>query len=123
MIKILNNKNRLFIFWNIGKKVFLNQNKYSNSIKKYSEYYQYYFGVTDCFDRINIYSMQQFYLCFPIFYDKLNSLKWEYYLELIKVDSKWERMFYFQLALFTQCDYQNFVLAIKNDLYFQLKKR
>ena len=62
------------MFWNIGKNVFEHQNFLDNATNKYSNYFQYKFGMTECFSRENVNLMRKLYLCFPIFNDNLLKL-------------------------------------------------
>ena len=62
----------LLLFWNIGKKVYENTDNYA--VEKYSTYYSYYYGNSYMFSRENIRFMKLFYLCFPIYYRKLNNI-------------------------------------------------
>ena len=67
-------KSRLFLFWNIGKNVYLKQNIYENVCEKYSVFYSYFYGITSCFTRENIRYMKKFYCVFPMYYNVPNSI-------------------------------------------------
>ncbi len=97
------NNNPLILFWNIGKIVFEQQNRVDNPNKKYSAYFQYKYGLTECFSRENIHLMKKLYLFFPIFTDNFLALDWEHYLELLRINDKNKLMFYYRVALFCKC--------------------
>ena len=93
--------NRLILFWKIGKKVFEEQNKVDNPVDKYSKYFQYKFVMTECFSRENINFMKKLYLYFPIFNSNLLKLEWGHYLILLRISNNIQRMFYYELTLFS----------------------
>ena len=99
-------KNRLFLFWTIGKNVYEKQNYYDNVVAYYEKYLSYYFGNSYLFTRENIKYMEIFYLNFPMFFDDLMKISWEQYLMLFKISDKKERYFYFKLSLLfkSNCD-------------------
>lgn len=92
--------NRLILFWNIGKEVFETQKYFDNATDKYSNYFQYKFGMSECFSRENVNLMKKLYLYFPIFNDNLLKLEWGHYLVLLKISDRKRRMFYYNLTLF-----------------------
>lgn len=110
-------KNRLFLYWNIGKSVYLEQNTCDNVIEKYSNYYTYLFGNSFQFTRENIHLMKIFYLNFPIFSEKLETLSWEQYCLLLRIVSKKERLFYFYLILLFQFNYLETIDLVNNNYY------
>lgn len=106
-------KNRLFLFWNVGKFAFEMQKRIGVEDKKIANYLQYYFGMTEMFSCANIRKMKYFYLCFPIYTKHLEYLDWNYYLKLISIRNKSLRMFYYQVAIFSRCDYDTFLSLIQ----------
>ncbi len=106
-------KNRLFLFWNVGKFAFEMQKRRGVEDKKIANYLQYYFGMTEMFSCANIRKMKYFYLCFPIYTKHLEYLDWNYYLKLISIRDKSLRMFYYQVAIFSRCDYDTFLSLIQ----------
>ena len=106
-------KNRLFLFWNVGKFAFEMQKRRGVEDKKIANYLQYYFGMTEMFSCANIRKMKYFYLCFPIYTKHLEYLDWNYYLKLISIRNKSLRMFYYQVAIFSRCDYDTFLSLIQ----------
>ena len=107
------NKNRLFLFWNVGKFAFEMQKKRDVEDKKLANYLQYYFGMTETFSSSNIRNMKAFYLCFPIYTKYIDYLDWNYYLKLISIKDNSLRMFYYQVAIFSRCDYDTFLSLIQ----------
>lgn len=103
-------KNRLFLFWKIGKSVFEKQDFYENVVSKYSCFYSYYYGMSKTFSRENIRMMRNFYLCFPIFSPVMLYLSWEHYVELICILDYKKRYFYFNVAIFCRSS----VLELRN---------
>lgn len=117
IIKSIITNNRLVLFWKIGKIVFEQQNVVENATDKYSVYFQYRYGMTECFSRKNINLMKRLYVYFPILTEQLLSLNWEYYLELLKFNSCSKRMFYYQIALFSGCSIQELRYLIDHSFY------
>lgn len=109
--------NKIYIFWNIGKSVYENENNYLNIIEKYSDYYSYYYGNSFLFTRENIRLMKKFYLTFPIFYFDLERLSWEQYKLLFLINNYKERYFYFYISLFFNYDYLETKSLIINNCY------
>lgn len=106
-------KNRLFLFWNVGKFTCEMQKRRDIEDKKIANYLQYYFGMTETFSSSNIRKMKAFYLSFPIYTKHIEYLEWNYYLKLITIRKKSLRMFYYQVAIFSRCDYDTFVGLIQ----------
>ena len=108
----------LLLFWNIGKKVYYDTS--SNAIEKYSNHYSYYYGNSYLFNRENIRLMKVFYICFPIFYKKLNNISWEQYKLLFNINDRKERLFYFYISLFFNSDFEDTNNFIDNDYYLRI---
>lgn len=51
IIKKVITNNRLILFWKIGKFVYEQQNVVEKATDKYSLYFQYRYGMTECFSR------------------------------------------------------------------------
>lgn len=81
-------KNRLFLFWNVGKFTCEMQKRRDIEDKKIANYLQYYFGMTETFSSSNIRKMKAFYLSFPIYTKHIEYLDWNYYLKLITIRKK-----------------------------------
>ncbi len=88
-----------------------------NATSKYSCYFQYKYGMTECFSRENINLMKRLYLCFPIFNDRLLELDWEHYLELLNISDNRKRMFYYKIALFCHSSIYELKFSINNYFY------
>lgn len=110
-------KNKLFLFWNIGKKVYEEQNSCENVIKKYSDYCSYYFGDSLLFTRENIHLMKRFYMNYPIFYKEMTNITWNQYQLLLLIHNKKERMFYYALSLFISADYNELLNLVQNQYF------
>ena len=108
----------LLLFWNIGKKVYENNDNYA--VEKYSTYYSYYYGNSYMFSRENIKFMELFYICFPIFQDALNNISWEQYKLLFKIENRKERLFYFYISLFFNSDLEDTSNLINNNYYLRI---
>jgi len=113
-------KNKLYIFWKIGKIVFEKQEKCSNAFEKYANYYSYYFGNSYIFTRENLKYMEKFYLSFPIFYKQLKNISWEQYKLLLNIDYFEERFFYFRIILLFNSDYTSTKELLKNNYYYRI---
>jgi len=113
----MKDKLSIHFLWSIGKKTYINKNKYGNIIEKYSIYYSYHYGNSYLFTRENIRKMQIFYLDFPIFFPQLEYFSWEQYKLLFNVVDKKERLFYFYILLFFRSNYDDTCELIKNDYY------
>lgn len=109
----------LLLFWNIGREVYEDTFN-SNSIEKYSNYYSYYYGNSYLFNRENIRLMKLFYMCFPIFYKRLNNISWNQYKLLFKISDKKERLFYFYISLFFNSSFEETNSFIENDYYIRI---
>lgn len=114
------NKNRLSLFWKVGKKVFENQNEDDNVLQRYSVFYQYKYGFSEMFCTRNVYFMKLFYSYFPIYFDKMSVLNWSHYVLLIKISNNKKRNFYFNLSLFTLIDEFELKYFVSNNFYEQL---
>ncbi len=113
-------KYTLSLFWNIGKSVYEDENKCENAVKKYADYYSYYYGNSKLYTRENIHLMKRFYLNFPIFTPSLNSITWEQYQILLLIPNKKERFFYFSLSLFFHSDLYHTKELITNHYYYRI---
>lgn len=102
------NKNRLFLFWSVGKFAFEVQKKEEVSYRRVVSFLQYYFGMSDTFSLSNVRNMIKFYLSFPIYTKQIEKLDWDYYLELIKIKNHYMRMYYYRVAIFAECDFETF---------------
>ena len=116
-------KNRLFLFWNIGKNACGKQNMYENINKKLSIYYSYLFGNTSNFSRRNINYMRKFYYVFPIYYNILDNLTWNHYCMLLDLTDKESLYFYFKISLFCRSSVSELKYLIDNDYYEIIKER
>ena len=110
-------KDKLLLFWNIGKIVYEKRNKYDNIVEKSSNYYSYLFGNSFLFTRENIWFMEKFYITFPIFYKKLEHLSWNQYKYLLQIIDLKERYFYFYVTLFFKFNYDETRLLVNNNYY------
>ena len=108
----------LLLFWSIGKKVY--EDTSSNSIEKYSNYYSYYYGNSYLFNRENIRFMKVFYMCFPIFYKRLNNMSWDQYKLLFNINDRKERLFYFYISLFFNSDFEDTNSFINNKYFIRI---
>ena len=73
--------------------------------------------MTQAFSTENVHYMKKFYQCFPIYLPELNKLKWEHYLELLKIDDTKERYFYLRVAMFCKSSVLEIRDFINNDIY------
>ncbi len=110
-------KYTLSLFWNIGKSVYEDENKCENAVKKYADYYSYYYGDSIIFTRENIHIMKRFYMNFPIFHKKLEMISWDQYQLLLRINNKMERSFYFYISLLFHNNYEE-TLELINNQYF-----
>ena len=108
----------LLLFWNIGKQVY--EDDGYNTIEKYSNYYSYYYGNSYLFNRENIRLMKVFYICFPIFYKKLNNITWDQYKLLFNISDRKERLFYFYISLFFNSNLDETNSFIENNYYLRI---
>lgn len=61
--------------------------------------------------------MKKFYLSFPIYFDRLNELDWDVYIELLKIGDKEKKYFYFYLCLLFKYDINCLMECIDNYIY------
>ena len=108
----------LLLFWNIGKQVY--EDTCDNTIEKYSNYYSYYYGNSYLFNRENIRLMKVFYICFSIFYKKLNNITWDQYKLLFNISDRKERLFYFYISLFFNSNLDETNSFIENNYYLRI---
>ena len=100
------NAEMLKLYWNIGKIIMEIQKgderaKYGESIlEKLSEKLTSEFGKG--FSKRNLERMRKFYICFPITTTVSSQLSWSHYLELIKIEEKSKRNFYFNECINTK---------------------
>ena len=116
-------KSRLFLFWNIGKNVYLKQNIYENVYEKNSVFCSYFYGITSCFTRENIRYMKKFYCVFPMYYDVLNKLSWEHYKILLNINNKDNLYFYYRISLFCNSSLEELIYLVSNNFYEIIKER
>ncbi len=112
--------NRLFLFWNIGKEVIEKQSLFDNIVERCSNHYSYTFGNSTLFSRENIHQMKNFYLSFPIFSSRLETLSWEQYQLFLKIQNKKERYFYFSLSLFFHSNYEETLEFLENQYFLRI---
>lgn len=113
----MNIKNKLFFFWNIGKNICFNRERYENIILKYSEFYSYKYGTSSTFTRENIHYMKRFYCKFPIFINVFTKLEWEHYVLLLRISDARELYFYFRVAIFCRSSVSDLNHIINNNFY------
>ena len=113
-------KNRLYLFWKIGKIACEKQKYYDNVVEKLSDYYSYYFGDSNYFTRESIHMMKKFYINFPIYYKELNNISWNQYRLLLSLSNKNEMYFYFRISLLFFSDYQETLDFINNNYYVRI---
>ena len=102
------NKNRLFLFWSVGKFAFEAQKREFVSDRRMVEFLQYYFGMSETFSLSNVKTMIKFYVSFPIYTEQLEKLDWNYYLKLLEIKNHSKRMYYYRVAIFSECDFDTF---------------
>lgn len=109
-----------YFYWNVGRKVNLLKDKCSNPIKNISDFYAYTFGFSEKFSRNNIFIMKNFYLCFPIYFDRFNELSWDHFKLLIKIKNSKVRNFYLWISLFCKSSVNELATIIDNSLYYRI---
>lgn len=112
---VVNSRNKIYttvniemlkLYWNIGKIIMEIQqgderSKYGDSIlEKLSEKLTSEFGKG--FSSRNLRTMRKFYLIYPIWQTVSSKLSWSHYLELIKIEDKSKRNFYFNECINTK---------------------
>ena len=112
---VVNSRNKIYttvniemlkLYWNIGKIIMEIQKgderaKYGDSIlEKLSEKLTSEFGKG--FSSRNLRTMRKFYLIYPIWQTVSSKLSWSHYLELIKIEDKSKRNFYFNECINTK---------------------
>ena len=110
----------IFLFWNIGKRVYEEEKTCGNIVQKYSDHYSYYYGNSSLFTRENIHLMKRFYMNFPIYYSKLEMFSWKQYQLLLNIVDKKERFFYYSLSLLFHSDYEETLNFILNQYYIRI---
>lgn len=110
-------KDKIFLFWNIGKYVYKNRERYSNIVERSSNHYSYFFGNSYLFTRENIWFMEKFYKTFPVFYKKLEKLSWNQYKYLLQIKNKKERYFYFYVTFLFNYNYAETKILVNNNYY------
>ncbi len=110
-------KNRLYLFWLIGKNVYKDQYSYENVCSKYSLYYSYKYGNSSMFTRDNLKYMSNFYCRFPMYFDCLNKLSWNHYRLILNINDSDEQYFYFRIALFCRSSVEELGYLINNNYF------
>ncbi len=105
--------------WNIGK--FIRDNYYScmNVHISCSKYLSYYYGNSYFYSLFYIRMMEKLYLYFPIYLDQMSLIKWDSYLELLKLNRK-ECYFYYHILLFCGDDLNELKKMIYSNLYLRI---
>ena len=109
--------NNLFLFWKIGRLVFVGRSFFDNSVFKYSNFCSYYFGNSEIFSIDNVHYMEKFYKAFPVFLNRFTELSFEHYKLIVDVSDLEKRYFYFWLAIFCRSSVSQLRSIISNDLY------
>jgi len=110
----------LFIFWNIGKKVWDSRDKCLNPVEKISSLCSYYYGNSHLFNREDVKLMRRFYLDFPIFYNSMSKITWEQYKKILVLNNKEERHFYYYLSIFFNSNLDETIEFITNDYFVRI---
>ena len=110
----------LFLFWKVGEIVFAQQKLCINAVSKYSNYFSYYFGMSETFSICNVRYMKKFYCCFPIYMKELDNLSFEHYKLLVDINDIKKRYFYFRVALFCRSSVEELKYIVENDLYINI---
>jgi len=112
--------NSIFLFWNIGKMLYKNQESTENIIQKYSSYYSYYYGNSFLFTRENLHYMKRFYISFPVYNSIYNNFSWKQYKLLLNINDNKERYFYFYCSILFHSNYEDTYDLIQNDYYSRI---
>ena len=99
--------------------MFDNKKSCSNIIEKSSSFLSYYYGNSNLFSLDNMHIIRKLYLYFPIFNNYLETLNWDYYKVLLKLDKK-ECYFYYYIVLFCNSDLTDLYEMIENDYYLRI---
>ena len=110
-------KNKLYIYWQIGKRVYEERNTTLNIIEKCSNHYSYLFGNSYLFTRENIWFMEKFYKTFPIFNKELKKLTWNQYKHLLQINEYEERYFYYKTTLLFNYNYEDMIRLLNDNSY------
>lgn len=110
----------IYTFWNIGRLVWNKRNRYNNSIERFSLLCSYYYGNSFLFNREDIRLMRRLYLDFPIYYKTMNKITWNQYKEILTLNDKGERFFYYYLSVFFDSDINETKDFILNDYYSRI---
>ena len=112
---VINSRNKVYqtvntemlnLYWNIGKAIIEKQQgderaSYGDYVlDKLSQKLIKEFGKG--FSKRNLERMRKFYICFPIATTLSSQLSWSHYLELIKIEEKPKRSFYFNECINTK---------------------
>ena len=107
-------KNRLILFWHIGKYVYQSRKNKFKSYREISMILKYYFGFTDMFSISSIKNMEKFYVSFPVYTEVLERLDWKFYEKLLLFNDTDLRMIYFRVAIVSECEFSDFERTISN---------
>ena len=110
----------IYRIWNIGRLVWNKRESYDNPIEKISLICSYFYGNSFLFNREDIRLMRKFYLDFPIYYESMNKITWNQYREILALDDRKERYFYFYLSIFFSSDLLETKEFILNDYYSRI---
>ena len=110
-------KDKILLFWTIGKRVYENRGKQLDIVEKSSNYYSYLFGNSFMFTRENIWFMENLYKTFPVFFKELNYLSWNQHKYLLQITDLDERYFYFNITMFFKYNYEETKLLLENNYY------
>lgn len=116
----MNSKNRLFLFWKVGKIVFTKHNQVENIAFKISSFYSYRYGFDYTFSIENVNRMKCFYLCFPNYNSTIEKLSWNHYLQLIEIMDRNKRLFYFKISVFCNLTIEELLFSFDNLFYERL---
>ena len=112
-------KIKINFLWKIGRFIYKNQNKCLNITSKCSLFLSYYYGNSFLFSNENIFLFKKLYLYFPVYIDKMNSLKWDFYRELLQLKRN-ECYFYYRIVLFCNSELIDIKSMINNDIYYRI---
>ena len=109
----------IFHLWSIGRFIRKKYNYCINIHRSCSKFLSYYYGNSNFYSLFYILMMERFYLYFPIYLKQMDKIKWDSYLELLKLKRE-ECYFYYHILLFCGDDLLELRKMINSNIFFRI---
>ncbi len=103
-------------YWQLGERI-VREELQNKDRANYGQYLIEYISIDLDIQRQRLYEIVKFYRCYEIVRTVSGQLSWNHYLELIKIDTENQRLFYQDKAIINSWSVRELRTQIKNQLY------